>query len=151
MKAGFLRLTAAAVAVVASTFATPAGADVAVFVGTGSITGLPAVGCTNDATINISGTAVNSGPTFPTDVYTIEFQGTSTTCESILAGAGFGDLIGFVNGTVGYVRNLGVVTLSGEVFVGEQGPEPLLAVCQAEPTSAEPITTFAMECAISVG
>jgi hypothetical protein len=148
-----LRILLAGVALAApGLLQTPAhAADVANVVGTGSVLpGVPTTGCVNGAAVAFDGTGVivgngglNPGP------YTVSFRGNSTMCETILAGQGTGTLSGGVSGTVNYTRTVGLLTLNGTVTVDGQ-TRSLSANCHVAVTSANPFTTFAMDCAVTL-
>lgn len=148
-----LRILLAGVALAATgLLQTPAhAADVANVVGTGSVLpGVPTTGCVTGAAVSFDGTGVivgngglNPGP------YSVSFRGNSNTCESILTGSGTGILSGGVSGTVTYTRTVGVITLSGTVSVDGQ-TRSLSATCHVAVTSANPFTTFALDCAVTL-
>jgi hypothetical protein len=153
MKTRSLRILLAGVALAApGLLQTPAhAADVANVVGTGAILpGVPTTGCVEGASVSFDGTGVivgagglNPGP------YSVSFRGNSTTCETILAGQGTGVLSGGVSGTVNYTRTVGAISLSGTVTVSGQ-TRSLSATCHVVVTSANPFTTFALDCVVTL-
>lgn len=143
-------LAAAALAVPAFSL-TPAHADVAVAVGTGSITpGVPLTGCVDNASFSISGTAANLGTTYGPGPYTFVADGDSDTCESITTGHGSATLSGDVSGTLAYSRTVGVITLSGNASVQGGPSRPISITCEVAVTSANPVITFAVVCAVQL-
>lgn len=125
--------------------------DVATVVGTGTIKpGLPTEGCDEQTEITFTGTAVNAGD--HAGVYSIRFDGNSgTNCETLQNGAGTGVLSGGVSGTVAYTRVGSVVTLTGTGAVNGAGHHITTAHCVFVPTSANPVTSYALSCVVTLG
>lgn len=144
-------LLAATALAVPALVQSPAAADVAIAVGTGSIfPGVPTTGCVDDAHFSISGTAANLGTTYGPGPYTFIANGDSAICESIAAGSGSATLSGDVSGTLTYSRTVGVITLSGNASV-QGGPlRPISITCEVAVSSANPVTTFAVVCAVQI-
>ena len=144
-------LLAAAALAVPVLVQSPAHADVAIAVGTGSISpGIPVTGCVDNAEFSISGTAANLGTTFGPGPYTFVADGDSSICESIQAGSGSATLSGDVSGTLSYIRTVGVITLTGDASVQGSAPRPISISCEVVITSANPVTTFAVVCAVQI-
>ena len=127
-----------------SLIGTAQAANVATVVGTGTISpGLPQSGCAFQ-TVSFSGTAVavgtNAGP------YNVTFNGNSDICETLGTGHGSGTLSGGVTGSVTYSRTETVVTLSGSVSLGGATENIVAGCCTFAPTSAPPITSYALNC-----
>jgi hypothetical protein len=156
MTARTIRTALAAVALLASIgTAVPATADdvtdVAIVVGTGTISpGLPTTGCAQQTNITFNGTAVNAGD--HAGVYPIRFDGNSgTNCETLQSGAGSGVLSGGVSGSVRYLRTGSVVTLTGTGAVNGAPHHITTAHCEFYPTSANPVTSYALHCTVTLG
>ena len=145
-----LLLTAAALAVPAL-MQSPAAADVAIAVGTGAISpGVPTTGCVDGASFDISGTAANLGTTYGPGPYTFSVHGNSNTCESIASGSGSATISGDASGTLTYSRTLGVITLSGNASIQGGPSRPISITCQVFITSANPVVTYGVVCAIQL-
>lgn len=152
MKTRSLRVLLAAGAIAVPAFASPAqAADVGVVVGTGTITpGVPLPpSCVTGSSVAFDGTGVIATPGLPAGPYAVSFRGKSNTCESILSGSGTGTLSGGVSGSVIYTRTTGIIELAGTVTVAGQS-RSLAATCTVEPTSANPVITYAVECAVTL-
>ena len=148
-----LRAGLAAFWLAAAAFAAPASAhdvtDVAQVVGTGGISpGLSATACLPQR-VTFSGTAVNVGD--HAGVYSIAFSGGSSGCETVAVGNGTGTLSGGVSGTVNYSRVGNIVTLTGSGAVNGAAHHITSAVCEFVPTSANPTTSYALHCTVTLG
>ena len=122
--------------------------DVAVVVGTGSITpGLPTTGCADQA-IGFGGTAVNAAIDGHTGLYTVSFAGNSTICETLNAGQGSGTLSGDVSGNVDYTRTGPIVTITGQGAVNGDDHVIVIGLCLFIPTSFNPVASYALACAV---
>ena len=135
----------------------------AVVVGTGTISpGLPQSGCAFQS-VSFSGTAVVGGvdaqipdpPALPTvdptaAAVNVTFNGNSDICETLATGHGSGTVSGGVTGSVTYSRTENVVTLSGSVSIDGRPSRPILVgVCVFTPTSAPPVTSYALVCVVA--
>jgi len=121
--------------------------DVAVVVGTGTIfPGLPTTGCANQTAVKFGSTlAVIAGD--DTTTGSVSFSGSSSICETLNAGHGSGALTGNAAGTVTYDRNGNVVTITGSVVINGENHDLFVAACVFVPTSAGPVTSYALVCA----
>ena len=143
-------LAALALAALPTMHGTAAAADVGVVVGTGTVTpGVPATGCVSGTAVAFSGDAVTLGTGLPPGPYHVVFTGNSIACASVLSDAGAGNLSGDVAGPVTYTRTLGVITLTGSVTVASQ-QRTITAVCEVEPLNAAPISSYALECVVTL-
>jgi len=119
-------------------------ANYATVAGTGGISpGLPQSGCAFQS-VSFSGTAVAVGTNAGT--YSITFNGNSDICEDLNTGHGSGTLSGGVTGSVTYSRTGSAVTLSGSVTLGGTTENIQAGGCAFAPTSAPPITSYALNC-----
>lgn len=145
-----LALVAAVLAVPAMLQSPASAANVAIAVGTGTISGIPTTGCVNNAVFHIDGTAVNAGTDFGPGPYTFAADGSSSSCAGIPSDTGTATLSGNVSGLVTYSRTTGLITLSGNASVNGSSPRPISITCAVVITSAEPITSFAVTCAVTI-
>ena len=149
MRKSVLAALLAPLALISPATASP---NVAVVVGTGTIfPGLPTTGCGGNPnqTVSFDGTAVAVGT--HAGVYAVHFEGTSSGCESLGAGAGSGNLSGQITGAVTYSRTGPIVTLSGSGQLNGGPTHAIIAgVCEFIPTSVNPVTTYALACELAV-
>ena len=137
-------IVAVALGLLAGASPAPADTGSATVVGTGSISpGLPAQGCTSGQSVSFDGTVVHAAAT-----YSVHFDGSSSICESLSAGAGSGTLSGGVTGSVNYTRTGNVVQLSGNVVMGGTAHSISGCVCVWVPTSVFPTITYTMVCVL---
>jgi len=118
--------------------------------GTGTITpGLPTTGCAVQTDITFNGTGLlvgDDGVTFPA---TINFDGNSgSTCETLTSGQGSGTVSGTITGNVTYQRTGSNVQVFGSVTINGRPHQPISADCHFDPTSANPVTSYALNCVI---
>lgn len=96
--------------------APPASAHsgVGYFAGTSSVSpGIPTTGCVAGPTWQASGTMAGPGAR----TYAVTFNGNSSVCASLLSDAGTATASGGVAGSLRYVRQSNVMTLTGAVAV----------------------------------
>ena len=118
-------------------------------VGFGNITpGLPTTGCAFQ-TVTFDSSVLVYASTAPPGAFVtvllspqVHFAGASTGCETLNAGQGNGTLSGGLTGTVNYVRDGNLVTLSGTI----NGGNVLAGVCLFVPTTVNPVTMYALTC-----
>jgi hypothetical protein len=124
--------------------------DAVAVVGTGTIApGLPTTGCQSNQHVNFSGTlTVTAGD--ETSTTNISFDGNSDICETLNAGHGSGTLAGGASGTVTYSRTGNVVTITGSPVINGEGHSVLAAACVFIPTSANPVSSYALACAAAL-
>lgn len=153
MKTRIVRLAIAAVALAAPAMAGSAqAANAAVAVGTGTISpGVPTTGCTASANFEINGTAVNLGTDFGPGPYDFRVVGSSNaSCPSFTADTGTATMSGDVTGSLNYSRTVGLITLNGSASVQGSSPRPISITCHVVVTSANPVTDFAVVCAVTI-
>ena len=111
-------------------------------VGTGTVSpGITEV-CTAQ-TIGFSGTAV-AADTGDAGVYSFNFSGASSGCETVLSGAGAGTVSGGMSGSLSYSRTGPVLTAQGDVTINGHGRH-ILVICWLIITSW-PVRTFIKGC-----
>lgn len=143
-------LVAAALGVLPVTPHAEASPNVVVLVGTGTIYwGLPTTGCWSNQMVTFDGRALFAG-THIGD-HTVHFEGSSSICESLNAGAGSGTLSGAFTGVISYNRTSTAVLLIGDFRIHD-GPlhSIVWSLCQFQPTSFNPVQTYALECTLLV-
>ena len=113
---------------------TPANAAPLVFIGTGTFSpGIPTVGCANQ-TMTFDATVVSSPGVV---LGTTHFDGSSSLCETLLAGRGSGVFTGAVRCAVTYDRMLFQIRFTGQDCSYD---------CTLTPTSWNPWTSYVIDC-----
>lgn len=152
MKTTLIRFAVAAAALTAPLMTGSAhAATVGVAVGTGTISpSVPTTGCVNNATFELTGTAAALGTDYGPGPYDFTVSGVSGTCASILTDTGAATMSGDVTGTLTYSRTLGAMNLTGNLSVEGAPAKPATIVCEVVPTSANPVATFGVVCAVTI-
>lgn len=124
----------------------------ATVVGSGTIS--PGLTTTpTDQTFAFSGTTVVAGTSGVSGVYTCSVSGSSTVAETVVSGAGTGTGTCTKSGAtidvaVSYLREAGSVTLSGSTSGAISGS--VAGECSFEPTDANPVTAFELQCEVTI-
>jgi hypothetical protein len=84
----------------------------------------------------------------------LHFDGDSDgTCETLNSGQGSGYLDGSISGTVNYSRTGNVVFVFGTGLTvdGSNEDHDLFAMCKFTPVPGNPVTSFELKCAATLG
>ena len=146
------RLVTTALAVGLVTPANPAAATLnnGVVIGTGTISpGIPSDICRYQSSVTFDGNAVLTGT--HAGVYSVHFDGSGSGNTCIQQGRGCGTLSGQFTGSLCYVRQYSLVTLSGSLqMYGGPAHSIVTSACHFTPTSVNPIQSYALICDLTI-